>query len=1044
MTIHHLLKTFLGGIMLTMATAAQSSPVDHDQALATARQFMASRGIYIPATATSRAIAPGNAGTTAPLYAFNAERGYVIVSGDDRTAPVLGYADSGTFDEDNLPDGLRWMLQSYKEQIAQLDDLFAMQEDRKLTTVCSPSQIYHMPARHSVEPLLTMTWNQDDPYNQLCPVYYRQDGSEGGHSATGCVATAMAQVVGYYRWPERTKRTIPGYVQKYSTDQGEKSVRLNSIPAGSVIDWDNILDHYNGSETEAQKKAIAELMLWIGMDCKMTYGESSSSGYSEGIDGLVNYFDYDDGTHVAKRDMYTLQQWNDLIYNEIATGHPVPFGGQNSGGGHAFVLDGYDVEGLFHVNWGWGGMSNGYFRIDVLDPDNNSGIGASLTPGGYNMGQDAIIGMKRPDGQKADEEDTPQYRYKLTANDWELRDANKFFANYINWSGVSANWNMGIGYVNEEGRLTAIGNYATVQLNQNYYVGLEFTVSGLPEGNYHIVPISKRATDTAWRTNMSPELRYVYTEVDADGNFTKMEMRPVANIAMTGLSFTGNHKRGDNQPVSATFRNDADDELFTEIHLLASQSNDKGGSKSHTLLNLPAGQEATIALNFKPEQAGLWNIWLATDWNGEHIVGEGQIEVTDEGIASGRQLRYMSHTISNRSGGNVYGNCFQGRVTIQNTNSSEPFDGMVRLWLFKQADNGYFYDAGSLYVPMQIEPRRTAQAPYYFGNLEMGANYAMSILYSEGGDIQDGGLRSMGRPQPGIICWQQNLSVTGMAPQATLNTPSGALAVDMTGAADFIKAVRPNSNPNTLYLLSPAAANVPEGLDDCNVVMGNHAERITLDASYSFFTPSAFTANEATFTCPADTQWQTVVLPFTPQQLPAGLRMATFTETTAQGEPRLAEVKAIERHLPYLMLAATAAPQTFSAAEARFTPTANAAIAISAEGYTFEGTTVSGRQQQVYMLNDEGRAFEPAEGQVAVKPFTAWFRAPEGAPAITLPDELTSTQGIGLPTPDAANGHRPAIVYDLQGRPTDRSAGTRHPAIHIIQHADGKTVKVKK
>ena len=1051
-------RTIIGSMLLAISalpigwgrlavSTTMANPVTQSQALSTARQFMAERGINIPATASSRVAngawtmdnsAGGDLQSPAPFYVFNADRGYVIVSGDDRMAPVLGYADSGTFDEENMAEGLRWLLQTYKEQMEQLDELFALHEAKMLAPAKNPSRLYHTMARHSIDPLLPMNWNQGDPYNLLCPRYYNEDGTQGGLSATGCVATAMAQVIGFYRWPEKTKRTIPGYMQKYITAQGEKSVRLNSIPSGSVIDWDNILDSYNGSETEAQKMAIAQLMLWVGMDCKMNYGASSSSGYSEGIDGLVNYFDYDDGTHVAKRDNYTLQQWNDLIYNEIATGHPVPFGGQNSGGGHAFVLDGYDANGLFHVNWGWGGMSNGYYRIDILDPGNNSGIGASLTPGGYNMGQDAIIGMKRPDGVDADEGDRPQARYRLSANDWEIRGTNRFFCNFVNWSGISATWDMGIGYADEEDGLTLIGNYATAQISQNYYSGQEFTVRGLAQGIYHIVPICKRSTETVWRTNMSPALRYVYTEVDANGNVTKMEIRPLVNIALTDLTFPGNHKRGDDQSVRATFRNDGDDELFTEIHLLASQSENKGEAICRTAIDVLPGNETTISLTFKPEQTGTWNIWLATDNRGNNVVGEATIEISDEGIANAQQLRYRSHTIGNRSNGTVYGNCFQGRVTIQNISTTDSFDGIVHLWLFKQADNGYFYDAGSVYVPLQIEPRRTADAPYYFGNLELGANYAMSILYSEGGDIQDGGLRAMGRPQAGIVYWQQNQSLSGMAPQATLNTPAGALAVDMSAVAGIVKTVKPNSNPNTLYIL-PHGAEQPEGLDGHNVVIGNRADRIALSDTYSFFTPLSFTAGEATFTAEATQRlWKTLVLPFTPQQLPDDLSIATFTETSWQGEPCLKEVTSMERHLPYLVSTNSSEPLTFSAVEARFTPTAEAKIVIYADDYSFEGTTVSGRQQQVYTLNSAGTAFEYVDGQVSVAPFSAWFRAPEGAPAITLPAELM--QGISSVKINNGNSdemeNRQSVnrqSFDLLGRPLTPQSTSRTP-VRVIIH----------
>ena len=103
-------------------------------------------------------------------------------------------------------------------------------------------------------------------------------------------------------------------------------------------------------------------MYWVGMGCKMGYGPSSAAGFPEGVNALVNYFGYDDGTHIESRGNYTIAGWNELLYNELATGHPIAFAGTNTGGAHAFVLDGYDMDGLFHVNWGWGGLDNGYFR----------------------------------------------------------------------------------------------------------------------------------------------------------------------------------------------------------------------------------------------------------------------------------------------------------------------------------------------------------------------------------------------------------------------------------------------------------------------------------------------------------------------------------------------------------------------------------------------------------------------------------------------------------------------------------------------------------
>ena len=220
------------GLALFMSLSMNAGPITRQQARQQAQHFMSERGKTLASQATHQAArrALTSADDCDYYYVFNAgqDEGYVIVSGDDRTAPVLGYVDHGTFDENGMPDGLRWMLQTYREQMDQLDNLFASYEVQKAQAAreAGAQQQYSQPTRRNIEPLLPMLWNQGDPYNLLCPRYYNEDGTLGGLSATGCVATALAQVVGYYRWPEKQKRTIPGYVQKYQTSQGEKSVTL--------------------------------------------------------------------------------------------------------------------------------------------------------------------------------------------------------------------------------------------------------------------------------------------------------------------------------------------------------------------------------------------------------------------------------------------------------------------------------------------------------------------------------------------------------------------------------------------------------------------------------------------------------------------------------------------------------------------------------------------------------------------------------------------------------------------------------------------------
>ena len=990
-------KTIITCMALLLSVVATATPISQQQARQRAAAFMAAKGISIEESALVKAPRKiqGSQTADASYYVFNATlgQGYVIVSGDNCTESILGYSDKGTFDVNNVPEGLQWLLNMYDEQIRRLNDLGITTNRAK-----AKAQQVHRP----IAPLLKTLWNQGDPYNLLCPRYYREDGSQGDLSATGCVATAIAQVMSFYRYPAETKRMIPGYSQVYSTVDGDKRVQLRNISAGSVIDWDNILNEYHGGETDEQKQAIAQLMYWVGMGCKMSYGGSSAAGFPEGVKALINYFGYDDGTHIESRGNFTAAAWENLLYNELLSGHPVAFAGTNTGGAHAFVLDGYDIDGLFHVNWGWGGMDNGYFRIDVLAPDDNSGIGASITPDAYNMGQDAIIGMRLPDDIPA-----PATVYQLTVNDWEIRNGNTFFANYVNWSGVNADWNMGIGYINEEGGVTLIGSYRSQYLGTDTYIGYEFRVTGLKPGIYRIVPVSKRANDREWQVKVNPDITYILAVVDDEGS-VKLEKHPIESITMTEMRFPGNHKKGDRQAVTAVFTNQGD-EYLREIHLFASRTTNKGYAICRTNVGILEGGESTASFSFTPDVAGTWNVWLATDSRGNDIVGHGSVEITNEGIASSHHLRYVSNSLGNRSNGIVYGDKMQGKVTILNQDS-KAFDGKVRLWLHRSGNNGYYYGVSSIYVPMHIEPNRTANANFYFDRLELGTTYALSILYEEGGDIQDGGLRQMGHTQAGIVYWQQNMSLGGMAVTGTVYTPSSAVAMDMRCAPVEKTSIIPNGNPNTLYIF-PEETTCPEELEKSNVVIGNHARQIVLSDDYGFVSPLSFTANSVTYnrTSTAD-KWETIALPFAVDNLPTDVELQEFSQVDDAGDVVFQPTTDMDGNVPYMIRSNSVGELTFSATNATVSSTIDAPMAVGTPQYRFCGTTIRQNLSDIFVLNDEGSAFVPVKGQKQVNPFRAYFTAPLNISSILTPQSATAISRVEK----TVNEDQP--IYDLQGR----------------------------
>lgn len=377
-------------LSIVMVTTVMAENVSPEQALEQARNFVLKR------EATGSRKVRRAPGTTTPkltmtaskvsgLYVFNiADGGFVVVSSDDRTTPILGFSDSGSLDPEQMPANMKAWLQGYADEIAWLE-----QHGITTVTVSKNGSGPRRAGNHStvaIAPLLSTTWNQGKPYNNFCPEY-----SQGNRAVTGCVATAMAQVMKYHQWPTAATTTIPGYTT------ATYGLSLSSLSA-TTFDWANMKDSYrNNNWTSTEANAVAKLMQYCGWSVQMDYGPSSGSNSRKVADALKNYFDYKATTQVVSRSLYTTAKWADLIYHELANDRPVVYGGQSSGGGHEFVCDGYKYESgidFFHINWGWGGMSDNYFVLSALDPD-QQGIGGSTSNDGYHRGQDAVIGIQK-------------------------------------------------------------------------------------------------------------------------------------------------------------------------------------------------------------------------------------------------------------------------------------------------------------------------------------------------------------------------------------------------------------------------------------------------------------------------------------------------------------------------------------------------------------------------------------------------------------------------------------------------------------------------
>ena len=392
-------------LMVCGFAGAWAGEVTPEQAREIAQKFVKSHGSRRAAPEMEQPV------KVSGLYIFNINNngGYVIVSNDDQTTPILGFSDSGSIDPNNMPSNMRVWLQGYADEIAWL-------QKNGITTTPAADKARRRASAHStnaIEPMISTKWGQDEPYNYYCPMV-----DEGYKIVTGCVATAMAQVM-YYTERKAGNNTTTTTTEIPAYTWNNRS--WGPIDQGSTLNWSAMQTTYTGEEdidTDASAQAVATLMKYCGYSVRMNYGSNASSAYLIDVgSALKSYFGYKSTVTHYSRYKYTYSSWVDMIYNELSQGRPVLYAGQAVDGGHAFVCDGYkyDSTDLFHINWGWDGLCNGYFVLSVLNPD-DQGTGGSASNSAYTCVQEAIVGIQKTNGTGTVEAPTAISNLNITIN----------------------------------------------------------------------------------------------------------------------------------------------------------------------------------------------------------------------------------------------------------------------------------------------------------------------------------------------------------------------------------------------------------------------------------------------------------------------------------------------------------------------------------------------------------------------------------------------------------------------------------------------------
>lgn len=661
--------------------------ISEQQALLKAQKFMVEKKFSIQKTSLARSRIKKQEKPKEPFYIFNVEdnNGFVIVSGDERTDEIIGYSDKGRIDVDNMPINMQEWLEGYAEQIKALDN---NTEVRKT----------HRSEKLAIAPLIKTQWGQGEPYNRMCPTI------GGENCVAGCVATAMAQILYYYKDYIKEVPVIPGYVTPI------EKINMLDLPS-TEFDWNNMLlsypDLYYTRYTEESKNAVAKLMLYCGQSVNMDYGIRESAGGSI-KDGIINYF----GISKNCRYIYRTQfgpEWEDIIYKEISEGRPVCYAGKNIYSGHAFICDGYDGEGNFHINWGWAGGYDGFFKLSLYQ--------------NFSALQNALIGII-PSSDNEELLPTVKFRLDWIKQTYSRKSLSDDFVD-INISGnISTNIdNPNIEYAwalyNNNERIKVFETIkGTGKANEEQYLRSSINYgSNVSSGKFHLKMTYRLSKDSDWTLVENASYCYV---LEIDGN--TLNVRIVRDgYEVTGIEYIGKLLKNHSVRLKISVTNNGD--TYHQLFFI------RDGYKiiDEKEIYISPGQSEDIYVNYKPEHLGKTKIQMSTnmDFKGD-LNYEDEIEICE----APEQNLQLDISIRGARNNTISGTDLDVDVKIKNIGSYTFDDDIV------------FTHYIGLYEeirPIRIEPGDSTIQTFHVSNLTKGKTYSIFVTYYKNADFSNFG-----------------------------------------------------------------------------------------------------------------------------------------------------------------------------------------------------------------------------------------------------------------------------------------------------------------
>ena len=601
--------------------------VNESDALKKAQAFMPGQKFEMKKYASP---STGGAGHE-PFFIFNVANGggFVLVSADDQTVPILGYSTMGNIDLNNIPDNVSYWLESYAEQLKAL-------EEGKLEVPKRNTQS----TRGDIAPLIKSEWDQGDPYYLMCPDgngvdYTAADYNPNNRTVSGCVATAVAQVMFYYKQPSQTT-AIPAYTFGINGH----SATLGELPA-TTLEWSKMKETYNGGDSDESRNAVAKLMRYVGQAFKMSYDVAGNGGSGTHIytDAMVDYFNYSKKIHQIYRDYYTTSQWEDLVYNELSHNRPVPYSGRTSGNaGHQFVCDGYSQsDGLFHLNWGWGGSLDGYFILSIADPNGQQGIGGSNEA--FKYSQACVLNFMPAE---INEEEVPLFiseiNPNITSKDYSRSSdtedftgvtlSGRFYVGYAYKPTTTYNVEIGWGlYLNEE--LKGCVGYAkstidnrNFEANSYFFCDYSMNVSfgkELEDGKYQLRQIFRKADSSdAWQLCDNYGTNYLVAEI----NGNSLHVRGIdvsAKFLVNSMSVSSKPYVGGTVTVDVDLTNTGETNKGEVCLWVAKDGTSDWVKVANQMIYIDPGATSIVSFTYVPNESGQYNLKITSGDSGEEL-----------------------------------------------------------------------------------------------------------------------------------------------------------------------------------------------------------------------------------------------------------------------------------------------------------------------------------------------------------------------------------------------------------------------------------------